>query len=109
MTHGKAVYTIESLNPRTGQSLSPAPISIPERFPGAFGQYYPGMFIVVGASRGLLYIQTDQQLGYCCLIPNYPVAAYRLSDGSLAWDDSKPLSSPPSNDIDQYSQVVLAP
>ncbi|MGO8949509.1 MAG: PQQ-binding-like beta-propeller repeat protein [Ktedonobacterales bacterium] len=110
-TQNKTSYTLKSFNPGTGQLLSASPVTLGQNSasPVTLGLNSVG---VVGAGNGLLYIQigvpkTANDFHY----DEYSFAAYRLSDGSLAWSHSKPLSPAPTSANTQfdYSQVVLAP
>jgi outer membrane protein assembly factor BamB len=94
----KLFYTLKSFNPRTGQLLSSDPVT--------FEHFFPGDVLVVGASHGLFYAQTDQ------IDPSegYSFAAYRLGNGSLVWSHAAPIAPPSANpsSLTYYSQVVVA-
>lgn len=101
-SQGKAVYTLKSFDPATGQLLSAHQLT--------FGQQ--DTVGVVGASNGLLYLQIGKSK-WANGIPysNFIFAAYRLSDGSLAWSHTMPSFPPPTsaNTQPNTSQPVLAP
>ncbi len=99
---GKTLYTLKSFNPATGQLLSAHQLAIGQQ----------DTVEVVGASNGLLYVQIGVQK-WADGIPysNYRFAAYRLSDGSLAWSHTMPSFPPPTsaNTNPNTSRPVLAP
>jgi outer membrane protein assembly factor BamB len=108
-TPNKAVYTVKSFDPGTGQLLSAFPLTV--------GQ---NSAEVVGASNGLLYVQIGVSKTANDLPPvsgeeyeDFLFAAYRLRDGSLAWSHAMPLFPPPNgtsaNTNPNTSQPVLVP
>lgn len=101
-SQNKAVYTLKSFDPASGQQLSAHQFT--------FG--LQDTIGVVGASNGLLYMQIGMSK-WADGIPysNYLFAAYRLSDGSLAWSHTMPPFPPPTsaNTNPNTSQPVLVP
>jgi hypothetical protein len=92
----------KSFNPATGQLLSAHQLAIGQQ----------DTVEVVGASNGLLYMQIGtQKWADGILYSNYRFAAYRLSDGSLAWGHTMPSFPPPTsaNTNPNTSRPVLAP
>jgi outer membrane protein assembly factor BamB len=108
---GKASVTIKSFNPETGQNLSATALTLQQNSSNLLALAQNSV-AVVGASNGLLYIRvgvakTANDLPYADFI----FAAYRLSDGSLAWSHAMPHFPPPTsaNTTPNTSQPVLAP
>lgn len=101
-SQNEAVYTLKSFDPASGQQLSAHQFT--------FG--LQDTIGVVGASNGLLYMQIGMSK-WADGIPysNYLFAAYRLSDGSLAWSHTMPPFPPPTsaNTQPNTSQPVLVP
>ena len=97
----KTIYSLKSFNPGTGQLLSDHQLTVDQDNPFA-----------VGASNGLFYLQinlprTANTISYT----DYLFAAYRLSDGGIAWRHSMPPFPPPTsaNTAPGTSGPVLAP
>ena len=94
-------YTLRTLDPGTGRVLSTHRLAI--------GQDNPG---VIGLDNGLLYLSLGvQRIGNTITYYDTVLAAYRLSDGALAWNQAMPrLPAPVSANTSPYSTgAVLAP
>jgi outer membrane protein assembly factor BamB len=97
----KSVYTLKSFDPGTGQLLSEHPLTIEQDNP-----------IAVGASNGFLYLQINvPRIANTISYFDYVFAAYRLSDGAIAWRHAMPPFPAPTsaNTAPGTSEPVLAP
>lgn len=97
----KAIYTLKSFDPRTGQLLSEHPLALEQDNP-----------VVVGASNGFLYLRIDvPRIANTISYFDYVFAAYRLSDGAAAWRHAMPPFPAPTsaNTAPGTSEPVLAP
>jgi outer membrane protein assembly factor BamB len=97
----KSVYTLKGFDPRTGQLLSEHPLAIEQDNP-----------VAVGASNGFLYMRIDvPRIANTISYFDYVFAAYRLSDGAIAWRHAMPPFPAPTsaNTAPGTSEPVLAP
>jgi hypothetical protein len=71
----KAVYTLKSFDPATGQLLAEHPVAI-----GQDG------LVAVGADHGLLYLRVNvSRFANTIYYDDYMFVALRLGDGATAW------------------------
>jgi outer membrane protein assembly factor BamB len=97
----KAVYTLKSFNPGTGQLLADHPLAIEQDSPAT-----------IGASNGLLYVRINvPRMANTISYADYVFVAYHLSDGATAWRHTMPPFPAPTsaNTSPGTSQSVLAP
>jgi outer membrane protein assembly factor BamB len=99
--NAQIIYTLKSIDPRTGQLLSEHPLRSSQDRPSAIGADNGLLYATIGVPRTANTIPYDDTI----------FVAYRLSDGTEVWRHAMPPFPPPlgANTSPNTSGAVLAP